>query len=131
MAPDLIGCLVLKALSQPRGVIEVGELSEAISHRLQSREAPGQEKLIPQRLDDPLRHAVDLRLAHDGGRTLDPEEFDLVLEAIGKVVGTVVVAKDQTGRDALLHRSEVLRHPLPDRLEGFPAAGAGRGMGSD
>jgi hypothetical protein len=68
------------ALSQSRGVIEVGEISEAGSYRLHSREAPGPEKLLLQRLADPLRHTVALRLAHEGGRALNPEEFDLVLE---------------------------------------------------
>jgi hypothetical protein len=41
------------------------------------------------------------------------------------------MAKDQTGRDVFRHRTEVLRRPLPDRLERLPAAGAGRSMGSD
>ncbi len=31
----------------------------------------------------------------------------------------------------LLQRPDEPLRPLPDRLEGFPAAGAGRGMGSD
>ena len=56
-------------------------------------------ELLLKRLDDPLRHAVALWLAHEGGRAFDPEGFDLVLEVIGEVVGAVVVAKDQTGRD--------------------------------
>ncbi len=61
------------------------------------------EQLLPQRLDDPFRHAVALWLAHEGVRTFYPEEFDLVLKVIGEVVGTAVVAEDQTGRDVFRH----------------------------
>ena len=86
--------------------------------------------MLLQPPDCPLRDTVTLWLTHEGGRDLGPEEFGLVLEAIGKVVGTVFVAKDQTGSDAFRHRTEVLRQPLPDRLESLPAAGAGRGVDS-
>ena len=48
----------------------------------------------------------------------------------GHVSGAMIVAKNQTDRYVFLHRTKVLRHPLPDRLKGFPAAGAGKGMGS-
>ncbi len=87
--------------------------------------------MLLQRPDCPLRDTVALWLTHEGGRDLGPEEFGLVLEAIGKLVGTVFVAKDQTGSDAFRHRTGVLRHPLPDRLESLPAAGAGRGVDSN
>ena len=87
--------------------------------------------MLLQRPDCPLRDTVALWLTHEGGRDLGAEEFGLVLEAIGKLVGTVFVAKDQTGIDAFGHLTEVLRHPLPDRLESLPAAGAGRGVDSN
>jgi hypothetical protein len=85
--------------------------------------------LLLQPPDCPLRDTVTLWLTHEGGRDLGPEEFGLVLEAIGKVVGTVFAAKDQTGSDALsrdtqiyeLTRHPVLRGPCKRKL---PPAGA-------
>jgi hypothetical protein len=93
------------ALSQPRGVIEIGELGEPLAQRLYGREVPDPEQLLLQRLDDPLRDTVALWLTHEGGSALDPEEFDLVLEFINHVSRAMVVAKDQTGRDVFLHRT--------------------------
>src|SRR5918998_5701979 len=65
-----------------------------------------QKEVLLQRADEALGDAVALGLADEGGRALDAEEGDLVLEVGCQVVGAVVVAE-----------REALGHVLPDAAE--------------
>jgi hypothetical protein len=67
----------------------------------------------------------------EGGRALDAEEADLVLEVAGHVVGAVVVAQGEPLGRALLDAAEVVQHALAHRLERLEAVAGARGMATD
>ena len=57
--------------------------------------APSMRDLVLECPDEPLRHAVALRLAHEGSGTLDLEERDFVLELLRDVVRAVIVPQNE------------------------------------
>src|ERR687886_2391263 len=83
---------------------------------LDGLEAPHPQQVLLQRPDEPLRAAVALGLAHEGGRALEAEEADLGLAVVAHVLAAVIVAQPEAGGDGLGERAEALAHRLPDRL---------------
>src|SRR6476620_9421235 len=83
------------------------------------------------RTDEALGDAVALGLADEGGRALDAEEGDLVLEVAGHVVRAMVVAEGETFGHVLLDAAEVAQHALAHRLECLEAVTGARGMVAD
>src|SRR5829696_3067882 len=77
------------------------------------------------------RSATALGLADEGGRALEAEEGDLVLEVTGQVVRAVIVAEGEALGHVLLDAAEVAQHPLAYRLERLEAVAGARGMAAD
>ena len=67
----------------------------------------------------------------EGGRALDAEEADLVLEVAGHVVRAMVVADSETLGRVPLDASEVAQHALAHRLERLEAVAGAGGMAAD
>src|SRR5512132_2059647 len=84
------------------------------------------QEVLLQRADEALDAAVTLGLAHEGGRALDAEEFELALVVVGDELAAVVVAQLQTTRDALGEGTKAGAHALAERLERLEA---GRAVG--
>src|SRR3954454_24065634 len=59
----------------------------------------------------------------EGGRTLDAEKGQFLLEVIGHVLRAVIVAHYQTAGNCLGEPAEVLPYALPDWLQGLEAGG--------
>src|SRR3954447_1301939 len=72
--------------------------------------------------------AVALGLADEGGRALDAEEGDLVLEVAGHVVRAVVVTQGEALGHVLLDGTEVAQDALAHRLECLEAVAGAGGM---
>jgi hypothetical protein len=81
------------------------------------------KKILLQGADEPLGTAVALGRSNEGGRTLDAEECDLLLELLGHVLRPVVMAQRETRGAALREPAEMLAHALADRFQGFEAGG--------
>src|SRR3954453_7528945 len=88
-------------------------------------------EVLLQGADEALRDAIALRLADEGGRALDAEEADLVLEVAGQVVGAMVVAQGETLGRVLLDAAEVAQDALAHRLERLEAVAGAGGMAAD
>ena len=67
----------------------------------------------------------------EGGRALDAEEGDLVLEVAGHVVRAVVVPEGETLGCVLFDAAEVAQHALAHRLECLEAVAGAGGMVAD
>src|SRR4051812_50178047 len=88
------------------------------------------EEVLFQSADKALGDAVALGLADEGGRALDAEEGDLVLEVARHVVGAVVVAEGETLGRVLLAAAEVAPHALAHRLQSLAGVSKAGGMGA-
>src|SRR5437764_1395528 len=66
---------------------------------------------------EPLGTAVALRRPDEGGRTLDSEEGDLLLEVVRHVARSMVMPHGEAAGARLAEPTEALPHALPDRLQ--------------
>src|SRR4051812_35323981 len=89
------------------------------------------EEVLLQGADKALGDAVALGLADEGGRALDAEEGDLVLEVARHIVGAVVMAEGETFGRVLLDGTKVAQDALAHRLECLEAVAGARGMAAD
>ena len=71
------------------------------------------------------------RGADEGGRALDAEEGELVLEGVGHVLTAVVVPDGEAPGDVFAERPEAPAHALSDRLERFEAGATPGGVNAD
>src|SRR6478735_492056 len=83
------------------------------------------EEVLLQGADEAFGDAVALGLADEGGRALDAEEGDLVLEVARHVVGAMVVAEGETLGRVLFDAAKMAQDALAHRLEcGFQSKAA-------
>src|SRR5207248_10174345 len=64
---------------------------------------------------------LPLRRPHEGGRTLDAEEGDLLLDVVRHVLRSMVMPHGETAGDRLAEPAEALPQALADRLQGVEA----------
>lgn len=67
-------------LDQPSGVIGLPKLQQGLPQLLEGAERLHLEQVLLQRADEAFGAAVALGCPDEGGRTLDAEEGDLLLE---------------------------------------------------
>src|SRR4051794_40661382 len=75
--------------------------------------------------------SVTLRRADEGGRALDAEEGQLLLEVVGHVLRAVVVADGEAGGDGAGEAAEMAAHALADGLERLEAGGVAGSVDAD
>src|SRR3954447_1449344 len=80
------------ALDQPGRVVGFPEREQRLPQLLDGLERSHPEQVFLQRADEPLGAAIAFRCPHEGGRTVDAEEGEFLLEVIGHVLGAVIVA---------------------------------------
>src|SRR3954453_14365065 len=78
---------------EPGGVVVGDELLQPAPQVLDGLEGVHPEEVLLEGADEAFRDAVALGLADEGGRALEAEEGNLVLEVAGQVVGAMVVAE--------------------------------------
>ena len=111
-------------LAQPACVVSLHELAEFSGQILDGVEVPDPQDLLLDRADQPLGHAISLRLAHERRRALDAEEAYFSLEVRGGVVRAVVVPQDETFHAASVETSKAPCGGLTHRLQRSPAVWA-------
>ena len=121
---DLTWCPVPVPLAQPACVVSLREPAEFSGQILDGVEVPDPQDLLPDRADQPLGHAISLRLARERRRALDAEEAYFALEVRGGVVRAVVVPQDETFRAADVETSKAPCGGLTHMLQRRPAAWA-------
>ncbi len=89
------------------------------------------EQILLERPDEPLGTAVPLGGADEGWRTLDAEKRDFLLEVLGHVLRSVIVAHGETARNVLGEPAEVPANALADRFQRLEPGGAGMGVDPD
>src|SRR4051794_40390167 len=89
------------------------------------------EEVLFQGANEALGDAVALGLADEGGRALEAEEADLVLEVAGHVVRAMVVAQGEALSHVLLDAAEMAQDALAHRLERLEAVAGAGGMAAD
>lgn len=94
-------------------------------------EGPHPQEVLLEGADEAFGAAITLRRADEGGRALDAEELQLVLERVGHVLAGVVMAEGEACRDALGEAAEVLADTLPEGFQRFEAGAASGGMEAD
>src|SRR4051795_6802475 len=82
-------------LDEPSRVVDLAERDQGVAELLDGVEAPHPEQVLFQGTDEALGTAVALRRSHEGGRTLDAEKGEFLLEGVGDVLAAVVVADGQ------------------------------------
>src|ERR687894_856360 len=111
------------AFDQPAVVVGLPEREQRLPQLLDGLEGPHPQQVLLQRADEPLGAAIAFRRPDEGGRTLDAEEGQLLLEVIGHVLRAVIVAHRQTARDRLSEPTKMLPYALAERFQGLEAGG--------
>src|SRR5215217_1953762 len=108
-------------LDQPVGVVGLAELKQGLAQLLDGLKGPHPQQVFLECTDEPLGTAIALRRPDEGGRTLDAEEGDLLLEVVRHVLRSMVMPHGKAAGDRLAEPTEALPHALPDRLQGVEA----------
>src|SRR3954451_20168714 len=131
LGTDLVRGAVAVPGDEPGGVVVGNELLQLTAQLFDGVSKVCTHEVLLQGADEALRDAIALRLADEGGRALDAEEADLVLEVAGQVVGAMVVAQGETLGRVLLEAAEVAQDALAHRLERLEAVAGAGGMAAD
>src|SRR4030095_12960715 len=113
---------------QPGRVIDLPKDEQRLTELLDGVKGPHPEQVLLQGSDEALGAAVPLGSPHEGRRTLDAEEGKLLLEGIGHVLRSMIVARREPTRDPLSEAAEAATHALTDGLERLEAGGPACGM---
>jgi hypothetical protein len=113
---------------EPGRVVDLPKGEQRLMEILDSVEGAHPKQVLLERADEALRTAISLRSPHEGGRARDAEERKLLLESIGHVLTTMIVAHRKPAPDPLSKAARAAPHPLPDwfqRLEAGVSANRG------
>src|SRR3954454_15537891 len=131
LGADLVRGAVAVPGDKPGGVVVGNEVLQPAAQLFDGVEGMHPKEVLFQGANEALGDAVALGLADEGGRALDAEEADLVLEVAGHVVRAVVVAEGETLGGVLLDAAEVAQDALAHRLECLEAVAGAGGMVAD
>src|SRR5262245_40409464 len=109
------------ALAEPLAVVAILELEQGHAQLLDRVERPHPQLLLFQRADEPLGHALALRLPHKRRTGRDAEELQLILKVVTHVLATMIVPRLQARGDPLLVAPEDRPHTLPQGFHRFKA----------
>src|SRR4051812_23886481 len=104
---------------------------QRLTELLDAVEGPRPEQVLLQGSDEALGAAVPLGRPHEGRRTLDAQEGQLLLESIGHVLAPVIVPHGETACDLFGESAKAAPHALADRLERLEAGRPAGGMDAD
>src|SRR4051812_42041696 len=116
---------------EPGRVVGLPEDQQGLPQLLDGVERVHPEQVLLQGPDEALGTAIALGSPHEGGRTLDAEEGKLLLEGIGHVLRSMIVARREPTRDPLSEAAQAAAHALANGLKRREAGGPARGMDAD
>src|SRR5919112_4277056 len=99
------------AYDQPAVVVGLPEREQRLQQLLDGLESPHPEQVLLEGADEPLGASIAFRCPHEGGRAVDAEKGQFLLEVIRHVLRAVIVAHRQTAGDRLGEPVEMLPHP--------------------
>ena len=102
---------------QPGAVVKLHEGQERQPQFLYGREDADPEQVSLQRTDEPLGTAVALRFTDEGGRALDAQESQFILEDLREIGAARTAAQGQPRGDLGRIPAEALPHALAHRLK--------------
>src|SRR5215204_2253015 len=108
---------------EPGFVVVPGKRDERGSQLFDGIEGSHPQQVLLQGSDKALCDAVALGFSHEGGRSFDPQAFDLVLEVAGHVVGAMIVTQLQSARHAGRDGSEAPMDSLAYWLQRLESTG--------
>src|SRR5215203_837947 len=108
-------------LDEPGRVVDLAEDQQRLPKLFDGVEGPHPEQVLLERADEALRTAIPLGGPHEGRRTLDAQEGELLLEGVGHVLRSVIVPNGETARDLLGKSTEAAAHALANGLERLEA----------
>src|SRR3954454_7310860 len=115
-------------LDEPGRVVALPKNEQRLTELLDGVEGAHPEQVLFECADEALRAAIPLGGPYEGGRTLDAQEGELLLEGVGHVLAPVIVPDREPSRDLFGERAEAAPHALPDRLERLKAGGPTGGV---
>src|SRR5687768_10215565 len=101
-------------LDEPGGVVALPESEQSLTEVLEGVEGAHPQEVLLQGADEPLRAAIPLRCPHKGGRALDAQEGELLLEGLGHVLRSMIMAHREPAPDPLSKAAKGAAHALPD-----------------
>src|SRR4051794_8983222 len=131
LGADLVRGAVAVPGDEPGGVVVGDEVLQLAAQLFDGVEGMHPQEVLLQGANEAFGDAVAFGLADEGGRALEAEEADLVLEVAGQVVGAVVVAQGETLGAVPLDAAEVAQDALAYRLERLEAVAGAGGMAAD
>src|SRR3954452_4961325 len=108
---------------EPDRVVDLPKADQRLTELLDGVEGAHPEQVLLQGPDEALGAAVPLGSPHEGGRALDDEEGEFLLEGVGHGLAPVIVADGETARGLFGESPEAAPHALADRLERLEAGG--------
>ena len=96
-----------------------------------TRKARLQKQSLLERAAEPFGAAVAFRGGDEGGRTLDTQDSDLLLEGIGHGLRAIVVSQLQAARDGGREPADMTPHTVTDRLQRRAPGRARMGVKTD
>src|SRR3712207_2430026 len=131
LGADLVRGTVAVPGDEPGGVVVGDEVLQPAAQLFDGVEGVHPEEVLLQGANEAFGDTVALRLADEGGRALEAEESDLVLEVARHVVGAMIVAQGEALGHVSLDVAEVAQDGLAHRLERLEAVAGARGMAAD
>src|SRR3954464_861543 len=123
------GCLKPVPFDEPGRVVELPKNEQRLTELLDGVEGAHPEQVLFECAEKALGAAIPLGGPHEGGRTRDAQEGELLLEGVGHVLAPVIVPDGETARDLFGESPEAATDALPDRLPRPQTAGPTGGGG--
>ena len=111
-------------LDEPSRVVELPERDQRVAELLDGVEGPHPQQVLLQGADEALGAAIAFRGSDEGGRAVDTEKGQFLLEVIGHVLRAMVVTHRQAAGTVPGHPAEMAAHALADRLQRLARAAA-------
>src|SRR3954451_11140445 len=122
------GCLEPVPFDEPGCVVGLAEGQQRLPKLLDGVEGAHPQEVLFQGPDEALGTAIALGGPNEGGRTLDTQEGEFLLEGVGHVLAPVIMPDGEIAPDPRGKAAETATYALADRLERLEAGGPARGM---
>src|SRR5215213_7231771 len=113
---------------EPGRVVALPKDEQRLPKLLDGVEGAHPQEVLLQGPNEALSAAISFRRPHEGGRTLNAQKGEFLLESIGHVLRSMIVARQEPTRDPLGKAAKAAAHALADGLERLKAGGPARGM---
>src|SRR5215207_9512474 len=113
---------------EPGCVVALPKDEQRLTKLLDGVEGAHPQEVLLERADEALRTAISLGGPHEGRRACDAQKGEFLLESVGHVLRSMIVARREPTRDPRGKAAKAAPHALADRLERLKAGSPARGM---